>query len=169
MQIRLERLKDTDEIHRVITAAFGRENEAILVDRLRRNTTTLSLVADTIDGIVGHIFFSPVQIVGSCSAGLSILGLAPLAVLPEYQRRGIGSSLIWHSLKECASLGCQVIVVVGHPEYYPRFGFVSAKNKGLRCQYGVTDESFMVLELKDRALADCSGTIEYRSEFEACE
>lgn len=73
--------------------------------------------------------------------------------------------LIQHSLSECARLGCKVVVVLGYPEYYPKFGFTSAKEKGLRCEYTVADEAFMVLELEKGALEGCSGIVKYRSEF----
>jgi putative acetyltransferase len=169
MQVRTEQLEDIEAIYNVNIAAFGRDNEADLVDRLRGLTSTLSFVAVAADRIVGHIFYSPVTIVGACAKDLLILGLAPLAVLPEYQRQGVGSLLIQHSLKECTRLGIQAIVVLGHPTYYPRFGFTPAQEKGLKCEYAVPDEAFMVLELDRGALNGCFGTIAYRSEFRECE
>jgi putative acetyltransferase len=98
-----------------------------------------------------------------------MLGLAPVAVLPDYQRQGIGGVLIRHGIEECARLNCQAIVVLGHPEYYPRFGFIPANQKGLKCEYSVPDEAFMVLELECGALDGCSGTVKYRPEFKAFE
>jgi putative acetyltransferase len=136
---------------------------------LRGITSTFSFVAVQSEQVVGHIFFSPVLVEGKCPDNLFILGLAPLAVLPEYQRQGIGSLLIQYSLEECARLGYGALVVVGYPEYYPRFGFIPGKEKGLRCEYAVPDEVFMVLELKIGALDECIGTIKYRSEFSECE
>jgi putative acetyltransferase len=94
-----------------------------------------------------------------------ILGLAPLAVLPDYQGQGIGSLLVQHSLKECARLGFKAVVVLGSPKYYPRFGFIPAKEKRLGCEYPVPDEAFMVLELKQGVLEGCVGMVKYRSEF----
>ena len=94
MKIRAERLEDLKEICAVNIAAFEQENEAILVDRLRGIDNTLSFVAEKSEQIVGHIFFSPVTLDGKCPEELMILGLAPLAVLPQYQRRGIGTLLI---------------------------------------------------------------------------
>lgn len=156
-------------MHSVHVAAFGRENEADLVEKLRGGASTLSFVAIEAEQIVGHIFYSPVEIEGSCADDSLILGLAPIAVLPDYQRQGIGSLLIQYSLEQCAQLGCKAIVVLGHPEYYPRFGFTPASEKGLRCEYNVPDEAFMVLELERGALDRCSGIVKYRSEFAECE
>ena len=169
MEVRAERPEDLAAIRRVNIAAFGRESEANLVDRLRGATSTFSFVAVESAQIVGHILFSSVAIEGECDEHLLILGLAPLAVLPENQRQGIGSSLIQQSLEECARLGCKAVVVLGHPKYYPKFGFVPAKEKGLRCEYAVPDEAFMVLELENGALEKCTGTVKYSSEFSQLE
>lgn len=169
MEIRAEKPEDLEAIRKVNVAAFGRESEANLVDQLRSAASTSSFVAVESEQIVGHIFFSPVAIEGACNDSLFILGLAPIAVLPEYQRKGIGSLLIQHSLEECTRLGCKAVVVLGHPEYYPKFRFVPAKEKGLRCEYTVPDEAFMVLELERGALQGCSGTVKYRSEFNQLE
>jgi putative acetyltransferase len=167
MEIRAENPEDFEAVRTVNIAAFGQENEANLVDRLRGVPSTFSFVAFQGDQIVGHIFFSPVSVEGECPKDLLILGLAPLSVLPKYQRQGIGSTLVQHSLNECAQSGCSAVVVLGHPEYYPRFGFVSAKKKGLRCEYSVPDEVFMILEMESGVLQGCSGTIKYRAEFAA--
>ncbi len=173
MQIRAEQPEDVSAIHAVNVAAFGRENEADLVDRLRGVANTLTFVAiasdQASDQIVGHIFFSPVAIDGKCPEGLVMLGLAPLAVLPQYQRQGIGSLLIKYGLEQCRQLGCQAVVVLGYPAYYSRFGFVTAKEYGLKCEYLVPDDVFMVLELENNTLAGCSGTVKYRLEFQECE
>ena len=88
-----------------------------------------------------------------------------MAVLPEYQRRGIGSQLVREGFKECQRIGYDIIIVIGHPAYYPRFGFVPAREKGLRCEYEVPDEVFMVAELRAGALADVRGVVKYRPEF----
>ena len=169
MDIRIEKPEDLEAVRNVNMAAFGRENEANLVDRLRGIASTFSFVAVQSDRIVGHLFFSPVAVEGKCSSNLSILGLAPVAVLPDYQRQGVGSLLIREGLKECARSGFQAVVVLGHPDFYPRFGFIPASKKSLKCEYDVPDEAFMVLELASGALQDCSGTVKYRSEFSLCE
>jgi|SRR6476469_8279288 len=169
MDIRTEKPEDVEAVRDINIAAFGRENEANLVDRLRGIASTFSFVAVQSDRVVGHIFFSPVVVEGKCSSNLSILGLAPVAVLPNYQRQGIGTLLIREGLKECGRSGFQAVVVLGHPDFYPRFGFIPASRKNLGCEYDVPDEAFMVLELKSGALKDCSGTVKYRSEFSLCE
>lgn len=169
MDIRTEKPEDLDAIRQVNMAAFGRETEANLVDRLRGIASTFSLVAVESDRIVGHLFFSPVAVAGKCPSNLSILGLAPVAVLPDYQRQGIGTRLIREGLKQCARSGFGAVVVLGHPDFYPRFGFIPASTKNLKCEYDVPDEVFLVLELESGALQDCSGTVKYRSEFKIFE
>jgi len=169
MDIRTENPEDVEAVRNINIAAFGRENEANLVDRLRGSASTFSFVALLSDRIVGHIFFSPVVVEGKCSRNLSILGLAPVAVLPNYQRQGIGTLLIRQGLKECARSGFNAVVVLGHPDFYSRFGFIPASRKSLKCEYDVPDEAFMVLELESGALEDCSPTVKYRSEFSLCE
>jgi putative acetyltransferase len=95
----------------------------------------------------------------------SAMGLAPLAVHPDYQKQGIGSQLVREGLKVCERIGHDVVVVLGHPEYYPRFGFVTASQKGLRCEYDVRDEVFMVAEMKPDALRGRHGLVKYSPEF----
>ncbi|PZV12926.1 MAG: GNAT family N-acetyltransferase [Leptolyngbya sp.] len=169
MDIRAEKPEDVKAIYQVNKEAFGRENEAILVDQLRGIASTVSLVAVQSDQIVGHLFFSPVTINRHSSSQLLMLGLAPIAILPKYQRQGIGSLLIQRGLETCHQLGCDAVVVLGDPNYYSRFGFVAASTQGLRCEYDAPDDAFMVLELNSAALQDCSGTVQYRSEFKVCE
>ncbi len=172
MKIRAEQPEDLADIWNVNAAAFDREDEANLVDRLRGGVATFSFVAVKFDRIVGHIFFSPVEIVpndGTIIRELMVLGLAPIAVLPTEQCQGIGSALIRHSLVECARYGCKAVVVLGNPAYYSRFGFVPASSQGLRCKYAVPEEAFMVLELELGALANRGGMVKYRSEFDDLE
>jgi putative acetyltransferase len=169
MEIRAEKSDDVEAVRRVNVAAFGRESEADLVDALRGVGSTFSFVAVESGQIVGHVFFSPVEIAGAYADDLFMLGLAPVAVLPDHQRQGIGSLLIRHGLKECVRLGGSAVVVLGSPEYYPRFGFTKAKGKGLGCEYPVPDDAFMVLELEIGALKGYVGTVKYRSEFDKLE
>lgn len=163
--VRAETSGDIAAVRRVNELAFGRPNEAALVDALRHASDPyISLVAIESGQVVGHIFFSPVSI-ESQDTGPLAMGLAPMAVLPENQNRGVGSLLVREGMKECERIGCDLIVVVGHPEYYPRFGFVPANQKGLSCEYPVPPEVFMVVELKPGALSGNQGLVKYRPEF----
>ena len=166
MQIRRETSADIEDIYNVNERAFERAEEAELVDRLRDSgAVTLSLVAVENDCIVGHILFTPVTI-ESDDAKHDALTLGPIAVLPENQRRGIGSRLIEYAFEGCRRLGHKIVVLVGHPGYYPRFGFVQAASKGLICEYdGVRDEVWMVAELVPGALDGVSGVVRFRPEF----
>lgn len=168
MEVRAEQPEDIPAIHQVNLAAFGQDAEADLVDRLRKVTSTLSFVAVVADKVVGHIFFSPVTVAGECP-DLTILGLAPLAVLPDYQRQGIGSALVQQGLAECDRRGVKAVVVVGDPVYYSRFGFIPSREKGLSCEYDVPDDAFRVLELATDGLAGCAGTVKYHPEFDQLE
>jgi putative acetyltransferase len=163
--VRAETVEDHPAVHRVHELAFGRPHEAALVDALREVAhPQVSLVAVKDGQVVGHIFFSTVSIESEDSV-FTALGLAPMAVLPEYQKQGIGSQLIREWVKECQRMGHNLVVVLGHPEYYPRFGFTPAKPKGLRCEYPVPDEVFMVAELTPGALGGRQGLVKYRPEF----
>jgi putative acetyltransferase len=163
--IRPERAADTSEVRRVHELAFGQPVEADLVDRLRDACAdALSLVAED-HVVVGHILFTPV-IVESAGRRVVGMGLAPMAVLPDRQRQGIGSQLVTRGLDILRERGCPFVVVVGHPEYYPRFGFERASTRGLASQWdGMPDAAFMVLVLNARAMADVSGVATYRDEF----
>jgi putative acetyltransferase len=165
--VRAETAEDESAVRRVNESAFGRANEAKLVDALRAGARPyISLVA-VLDGqVVGHIFFSPVRI-ESEGADWTAMGLAPMAVLPEHQMKGIGGRLIREGLSECQRIGHNVVVVLGHPGYYPRFGFAPARLKGLGCEYDVPDEVFMVAELEPEALVGRQGLVKYRPEFGA--
>ena len=149
------------EVHR---RAFGGLAEATLVDRLRgAKKVVVSLVAVHQKRVVGHILFSPVT-VADAPAGLRAVGLAPMSVLPEFQNRGIGSQLVHEGLETCKRQGEAVVVVLGHAAYYPRFGFVKAKECGLDNEYRAVD-SFMVLELQKGALQRMRGLVKYAPEF----
>jgi putative acetyltransferase len=165
MTIRPEKAADTSEVRRVHELAFGQPVEADLVDRLRDACAdALSLVAED-QVVVGHILFTPV-IVESAGRQVVGMGLAPMAVLPDRQRQGIGSQLVTRGLDILRERGCPFVVVVGHPEYYPRFGFERASTHGLASQWnGMPDAAFMVLVLNARAMADMSGVATYRDEF----
>lgn len=165
--IRRERIADIAAVRAVNRTAFGQSVEAEIVDSVRdRCPDTVSLVAVEAHQIVGHIFFSPVFASGQKGL-IQGMGLAPMAVLPRHQRQGIGSSLIQAGIEAMRERNCPFVIVLGHPEYYPRFGFVPASHHGLTCQWqGVPDEAFMVLILDESNMAGVSGIIRYRDEFD---
>jgi putative acetyltransferase len=164
--IRAEEPADTAAIHRVHAAAFPTDAEARLVDALRgAGRLTFSLVALKADAIVAHIAFSPVEI-GSGAGPAAGMGLAPLAVLPEHQRRGIGSRLVREGLEACKNRGVGFVVVLGEPAYYQRFGFTRATNYGLINEYGALEE-FMALEMYSAALSRRGGLVKFAAEFAA--
>jgi putative acetyltransferase len=163
MNIREERPVDAERIRAVNLAAFETSAEADLVDALRRHAAPIiSLVAEEDSDIVGHILFSPVTLVGE---QVTLMGLAPMAVVPARQRQGIGSSLIAEGLERCRRANVAAVVVLGHAEYYPRFGFIPASQRSLQCEYDVPESVFMVRELSEGALRGVSGTIRYHRVF----
>jgi putative acetyltransferase len=163
--IRPETPDDVAAIRVVNERAFGQPAEANLVDALRANgKAIISLVAEQNGQVIGHLLFSPVTI-ESENQIIAGVGLAPLAVLPEWQSRGIGSRLVEAGLAQCRSAGHQRAVVLGHAHYYPRFGFVPASRYGLRSEYDVPDDVFMAIELRDGAMQGCAGLVKYASEF----
>jgi len=165
LTIRQETPEDIDSIRYVNEQAFGQKEEAELVEKLRnRGVLTLSLVAVQKNRVVGHILFSPVTVESDCTS-FEAISLAPMAVLPEYQHKGIGSQLVRVGLEECRRLGHEIVVVLGHSDYYPRFGFVTAKPKGIDCEFEAPDEAWMVLELREGALTGRSGTVIFQPEF----
>ena len=164
MRIRPEEPGDIRAIHQVNRQAFETAVEASLVDALRRRAQPLiSLVAVVDDEVAGHILFSPVTL--SSDPGARIMGLAPMAVLPAKQRQGIGTALVRAGLEECRRLSFEAVIVLGHADYYPRFGFVPASRYGLTCEYDVPDDVFMVLELSPGTLEGRSGVIRYHAAF----
>jgi len=159
--VRDEQPADLAAIRAVNDAAFDQPLEGHIVDELRRHgAVRLSLVAEVDGQVVGHILFSPV-----ISAGAEGLGLGPMAVTPEQQRRGVGAALIEAALARLRAAGCAFIVVLGHDGYYTRFGFVPASRHGMRCEWDVPDQAFMVHVLDAQAAASAAGLIRYRPEF----
>jgi putative acetyltransferase len=160
--IRAEVPADAEAVRAVHEAAFPTDAEARLVGLLHQNgRATVSLVAELEGRVVGHVLFSPVSVETSPSA--VGLGLAPVAVLPEFQRRGVGSGLIREGLDVCRRMGVEYVVLVGHPDYYPRFGFRRAGQFGLGNEYGA-DEAFQVIELRPGGIPS-GGLVRYGPEF----
>jgi len=165
MIIRREEPQDIGAIRHVNEQAFGGSGEVNAIDALRdRGAATLSLVAVIDDRVVGHLFFSPATI-ELPDRSWSALGLAPLSVLPEYQRQGIGTALMNAGLEECRRLGHERVVVLGHPTYYPRFGFVTARPRGIDNEYNAPEEAFMILELRPGAFEGVTGVAKYQPEW----
>lgn len=161
--IRREVETDHADVRDVVYRAFDSSEEADLVDVLRAQARPLvSIVADA-GRVVGHVMCSPVTL--AAYPDVPLMALAPVAVLPEWQRRGVGSALVRAAIDACMELGSAGLIVLGHPEYYPRFGFVPASRFGLRCPYEAPDEAFMALELVPAALADADGIVIYHAAF----
>ncbi|HDQ07616.1 MAG TPA: N-acetyltransferase [Methanoculleus sp.] len=166
--LRSERPDDAAEIARVATAAFGREDEALLVEAMRREPAfdpDLSIVAEEDGAVVGHVLFSRIFIVSPDGDRTPAIALAPVAVLPGRQNQGIGASLIEEGIRRCHRKGEKIIVVLGHPGYYPRFRFVPAKDHGITAPFDAPDAAFMVLALEPHALIGVAGTVEYPAPF----
>jgi len=166
MYIREEMPGDIEAVRMVNKEAFGQSVEANIIDKLRQNCPdVISLVAVQDDRVVGHVFFSPAVI--ESAKPLPGMGLAPVAVLPAWQRRGVGSTLIQKGLEILKGRSCPFVIVLGNAEYYPRFGFERASLHGIRSQWvGIPDEAFMILVLDEPATKGMSGVARYRAEFD---
>ena len=167
ISIRPEEPGDHAAVRAINLAAFGGGPEADLVDTLRSSCPdSLSLVAEDGRKVVGHILFTPVM-VESPDSVVEGMGLAPMAVIPERQRGGIGSALVHRGLALLRDRSCPFVVVLGHPEYYPRFGFERASSYGLQSQWeGVPDEAFLVTVFSRGGLPAGGGVARYRDEFD---
>jgi putative acetyltransferase len=165
MIIREEQAADIDAIWQLNSLAFETETEARLVNALRESSCAyLSLVAQADNEIIGHILFTPVELRNGENR-LKIMGLAPMAVLPGKQNKGVGSKLVKSGLQQCRSQGYDAVVVLGHAGYYPRFGFKPSVNFGIKSEYDVLEDVFMVLELKPGVLKGHHGIIKYQPAF----
>lgn len=173
--IRQEHIKDYELTEKAVERAFANlehsdQKEHLLVSRIRKSNgfiPKLSLVATDKDHnkILGHILLSKIKIRKNDNQLIGSLGLAPVSVLPEHQNKGIGGHLIIKALEEAKGLGYNSVVVLGHPEYYPKFGFKKASLWGIKAPFEVPDEAFMAIELSENALKNVSGVVEYPSVF----
>jgi len=172
MVIRKEQKKDFKAVESAIKEAFytaehTSNDEHNLVAKLRKSNAfirELSLIAEIDDKVVGHILLTKLCIINE-SETFPSLALAPLAVLPKFQKKSIGSLLVKEAIKIAKEMGFGSIVVVGYPEYYTKFGFIQAANYNIKAPFPVPDEAFMILELSKDALQSVSGTVEYPKEF----
>ncbi len=165
--IRKEERYDHSQVHKLLAEAFETDAEARLVDKLRENpdfVPELSFVAEGNGQIVGYILFFPIKIISKQDHHNS-LALAPIAVPPKHQRKGVGKAMVEHGLTEARLSGFGSVIVLGHAEYYPRFGFRPASLYGIKTPFDVPDEAFMALELTHAGLDNVSGTVQYPDEF----
>jgi putative acetyltransferase len=161
VDVRDEALADWDAVRDLHVLAFEQPHEGRIVDALRAHKAAILSLVATVDGtVVGHILFSPVTVGSLVGAGLG-----PMAVAPSWQRRGIGSRLVESGLARLREEGCPFVVVLGHPGFYPRFGFTPAATHGLTCEWDVPAEVFMVAVLRPDVTGDLAGRVVYRREF----
>mgnify|MGYP001406246753 CR=1 FL=1 len=164
--IREENKNDLHTIKNINDKAFNQQEEGIIIDKIRKsNSQILSLVAEKDNKTVGHIFYSQAEI--DCNNETIIgMGLAPMAVLPKFQKQGIGKKLITDSLEILKALEIPFIIVLGHEDYYPKFGFEKASNYNIKCQWkGVPDAAFMIMILDKEKMLNISGVAKYREEW----
>jgi predicted N-acetyltransferase YhbS len=169
IELRSENSSDFTEVYRVNQIAFGgRDDEAQLVERIRESegyVPELSIVAVLEERIVGHLLISKAEVVHDDTIH-EVLALAPIAVLPEYQKSGVGTRLMTEGIVRSRSLGASLICLIGHPSYYPKFGFTPARPHGLDLkQFEVPDDVFMVRELQADALRSIQGELRYPAAF----
>ena len=172
LTIREEEIKDYNEVEKVVeesfkTAEFSDKDEHNLVRRLRNSNEfikELSLIAEDENKILGHVLLTKALINGE-DTSFEALALAPLAVLPEYQKSGIGKKLMNKAIERARELGYKSIVVLGHEKYYPKFGFEKASKYGVKAPFEVPDEAYMILELLPGGLNGVSGIVEYSKAF----
>jgi putative acetyltransferase len=161
LEIREEHPSDVAVIRDLNRRAFEQDQEGNIVDALRSNGAALLSMVATLNGqVVGHIMYSPL-VLGEVTGA----ALGPMAVLPAHQRQGIGTKLVEAGNRKLKDEGCPFIIVVGHPNYYPRFGFVPANTHGIECEWEVPTDAFMLLVLDESKMQGVAGLAKYRHEF----
>lgn len=173
INIRKEEREDFKAVFDLIQSAFEKEEftdhqEQFLVERLRDSEAfvpELSLVAEIDGKIAGYVLLTKLKIVADDLKETESLALAPVAILPEYQGKGVGGQLILAAHEKAKELGFHSIILLGHQDYYPRFGYEMAKNFGIKLPFDVPDENCMAIELSENALQHVSGTVRYPKEF----
>lgn len=171
VKIRQENKDDIKEIYEINALAFGQDNEAKLADALRNNSNVfvpeLSLVATIDNKIVGHILFTKIKINDDNQNEFESLALAPMAVKPNIQKKGVGGQLIRAGLDKARQLNYKSVIVLGHRHYYPKFGFVPTNKWNIKSPFDVPIEAFMGIELIEDGLKNVSGIVKYPKEFDA--
>jgi putative acetyltransferase len=161
VEIREERPDDVAAIRDVNQRAFGQDQESNLVDALRSNRAALLSLVATLNGrVAGHIMYSPATV-----GDITGAALGPMAVLPDHQRQGIGSKLVEAGNRKLKEAGVPFIIVVGHPNFYPGFGFKPASAVAMKCEWDVPDDVCMLLLIDERKMTGVSGLVKYRHEF----
>ena len=170
--IRKENQSDYSDVFNLNKVAFEQDAESKLIDLLRKGLAfipELSIVAETNDEIVGHILFTKIKIKAENGNEYSSLALAPMSVTPKFQSKGIGGKLIKHGLNTAKELGYESVIVLGHKDYYPKFGFKVASLWNIKAPFEVPDEAFMAIELVENGLEGISGIVKYSKEFDELE
>lgn len=172
LNLRKEKIADHQEVFNVIKKAFEKEEysdqqEHFLVQRLRASKNfipNLSIVAERDGKVVGHILLTRIDIIDGSKSSES-LALAPVSVLPTYQRKGIGGKLIVYAHEIAKGLGYKSVILVGHKDYYPKFGYFPLKSFGIKLPFDANDENCMAIELVEGALQEAHGKVQYAVEF----
>lgn len=169
LKVKQENKLDYNAVYNINKLAFGEEGEAKLVELLRNSKAfvpELSLVATIGSNIIGHILFTKIKIIDINQNEFESLALAPMAVNPEFQKKGIGRQLIKTGLDKAREMNFKSVIVLGHKNYYPKFGFKPTKKWGITAPYDVPTSAFMGLELVTDGFKDVRGIVKYPKEFE---